>query len=175
MTVFLHYTGSPNFRVIITQIQPQLSPDDDIYVVDSSPNREGFRLAKLYGSTRCYIFVEVGKYTYEEALGFGIENQLENNQEGILVLSENAVISSTFIGNVKRVLKMGIQTACPIVEEIPYPQFPSHFRWYNPPVNKLVDGKISSKVFLMSNPHGKKIGVFAEETVVLLPTNPETY
>ncbi len=169
MTVFIHYTNNPiNFAQLLVSLQPQLNESDDIYIVDSSSDREGFRLAKLYGSTRSVIFIEVGQYTYEKALAFGIENELENGQDAILVISQDAVISNTFISNVRRVIKMGIQTACPIVEEVPYPQFPGSFKWYNPVTKKLVSGKIRDKVFVLSS--GKKVGVFAEETVLLLPT-----
>lgn len=174
MTVFIHYTNNPiNFAQLLVSLQRQLKGNDDIYIVDSSKNREGFRLSKLYGSTRSFIFIEVGKYTYEEALQFGIQSQLENDQEGFVVLPENAVISDTFISNVRRVIKSGASTASPIVEEVPYPLFPNHFTWYNSIFRKLVSGKISNKVFVMSSkPKHKKVGVFAEETVLLLP-NPK--
>lgn len=173
MTVFIHYKSNPiNFAQLLVSLQRQLNENDDIYVVDSSPDREGFRLTKLYGSTRSFIFIEVGQYDYSKALGFGIENQLDNDQEAFLCLPENAVISDTFISNVRRVIKSGASTASPIVEEVPYPQFPGSFKWYNPVFKELVSGTISDKVFLLANKSPKpKVGVFAEETVLLLPND----
>lgn len=171
MTVFIHYTGSSNFRVIITQLQPQLSEDDDIYIVDSSPNREGLRLSKLYGSTRCYIFVEVGDYPWDKAFGFAQQSMKENKQDGILCLSEDIVVSHTFISNVKRAAKLGFGTVYPSFLKLPYPQFPNSFTWYNPPVKKL-----EKAVFFFNHCFYQKAdangltGVFREETVVLLPT-----
>lgn len=172
MTVFIYFSKNPiNFAQLLVSLQRQLNESDDIYVVDSSSDREGFRLAKLYGSTRSFIFIEVGDYTYKQAWNFGRQNQLENKQDGFLAISEDAVISDTFISNVRRVIKMGVSVACPLIHEAPYPLFPNSFSWYNPVVKNLVDGEISDKVFLLSD--GGKAGVFAEEIVVLLP-NPSS-
>lgn len=171
MTVFIYTKGSSNLAVLLTQIQPQLDPDSDIYIVDASKNREGLRIAKLYGSTRCYIFVEVGDYNWDKAYGFAYQSMLENKQEGILAISENAIISKTFIGNARRALKMGAYTASPKVLRTPYDQFPNSFKWYNPVVKSLKDGEFSRDCFITNHPLDvQKIGVFPEETIVLLPT-----
>lgn len=175
MTVFIHYQGSPNFPVLLVQLQPQLSEDDDIYIVDSSPNREGLRLAKLYGSTRCYIFVEVGKYDWKDAWEFALQNMKENKQEGLLHLSEDLVISSTFISNMKKAAKSEFKIIYPIIWGIPYSKFPPDFRWYNSPkpvVNAKLNG-ISITCFYQKAESGEKIGLLDSETVVLIPTNPE--
>ncbi len=170
MTVLIHYTGSPNFPVLLTQIQPQLSEDDDIYVVDTTPNREGLRLAKLYGSTRCYIFVEVGKYSWAEAYMFAYRNMQENKQGGILSLHENLIISSTFISNIKKASGLGYDVVIPRILKTPYPQLPSSFTWYNPPVKKVVKSFIKSTdcFYARADKDNEEIGYFKEETVVLI-------
>lgn len=84
-------------------LQPQLHPEkDDIYVVDMSDDQSAVDLAKMYGSTRCYIFVEPTKERGKKAIRLGLENMKQNSQEGALIISDRCVISCTFIANLKK-------------------------------------------------------------------------
>jgi hypothetical protein len=132
MTVFIYVKDNPqNFAILLVQLQPQLKEEDDIYIVDATPNREGLRLAKLYGSTRCYIFVEVGDYDWKTAYNFAEQNMFNNKQEGILHLRENLIISSTFISNMKKAAQSEYGIIYPVLIGVPYERFPSDFKWYN--------------------------------------------
>lgn len=174
MTIFIQVKDNPqNFAILLVQLQPLLSESDDIYIVDSSPNREAVRLSKLYGSTRCYIFVEVGNYTWEKAYTFAWQNMMENSQEGILCISEDAVISQTFISNMKKAAKLG-KVICPMILETPYPQLPNNFKWYNPPVKQLKPGVTTSLSCFYKSADAKQdkiVGILEEEIVVVLPSH----
>lgn len=132
MTITIPYFGNQiGLATLLVQLQPQLHPDDDIYIIDSSPTHSGLLIANMYGSTRCYLFVEVGIYTPEEAIRFGRQSAKENKQKGFLVLNEGAVISSTLIANYKRELKKGLDPV-PTHIQVPYPRMLNDFQWYYP-------------------------------------------
>lgn len=170
MTTLIYYTGKDNFPVLLTQLQPQLSQDDDIYVVDITPNRKGVDVVNRYGSSRCYIFVEVGDYSFEQAEQFALENMQENKQEGLLVISENAIISSTFIANIKRASKLDCDIFSPAVISASYVRFPSSFKWYNQPVSSLARvGDYSNNCYYRkADKTNENKGFFAGEVVVVL-------
>lgn len=179
MTILIHYTGSRNLSVLLSLIQPQLSSKDDIYLVDTTPDRSGVKIAALYGSTRCYIFVEVGKYTYEQAIGFGAQSAVENKQDGMLVINENAFISQTFIANLKKAVQLGsiFTMISPAVIRLPYLKMDPNFKLFNPPTTR-VEIDYAPSIFccyLNSDTiHNKpniipKIGLFTNETVLILP------
>lgn len=111
-------------------LQPQLHPDDDIYLIDSSRDRSGVKIANLYGTSRCYIFVEVGDYSFDKSVEFGKQSAKENKQIP-LVLFENSVISATFIQNYKRSIRRG-DGEKPAFLKTPYPKIPPDFQWYCP-------------------------------------------
>lgn len=139
MTVLITYTGNKvGLASLLLQLQPQLKSDDDIYVFDSSEDHDGVDLAKLYGSTRCVIFVE---YDWEDsditALQAADESAKKNGQRYLLVLTEDCVISATFISNLKRCFKFKYNMYYPINLRPAYRQFPTEFNWYNPPTKKL--------------------------------------
>lgn len=172
MTTLIHYKGSPNLPVLLTQLQPQLSENDDIYIVDSTPTRNALKIAKLYGSTRCYTFVEVGDYTQDQAVEFARQSAIENKQSGLLVINENAIISSTFIGNLKRTFDLNFSTIQPQILKTIYPQMPAEFKWYNPPTQSVMVTQVQSKVCFyekLKNPGIDKFVLSCETIVVLDP------
>lgn len=134
ITVAIEYTGSPNFPVLLVQLQPQLHPDDDIYIVDKTPDRSALKICELYGSTRCYIFVEVSRGI--DVKTAGEQSARENRQISTIVLNENAVISATLIHNIKRSFRNSEQTRHPEILETPYPKMPANFSWYNQDISQ---------------------------------------
>ena len=133
ITVIIPYEGNKVlFSQLLVSIQPQLHPDDDIYIVDTTKNQEGVKLAKLLGSTRSFIFVEVAPEKSEiEALKYGFQNMKENKQEGALILPADCVISSTLVANFKKAKKTQYDMLfcrCSVVD-----QMASNFKWFDPP------------------------------------------
>ncbi len=97
-----YYSNNIGLSALLTNIQPQLEATDLIYIVDTSINRSGLEIARMYSSSRCITLVEVGEYTIYQAWNFGIEAMLENKQEGILILNDDVLLSQTCIANIKK-------------------------------------------------------------------------
>lgn len=105
ITVTIPYNGTPHhLSSLLVNLQPQLHPSDDIYIIDSSPDRSGVEIARIYGTTRCYVFVEVSDRKGLEAVTYGYESMRDNNQSGSLVIPPNVLISATFIQNLKKAI-----------------------------------------------------------------------
>jgi len=130
MTVLIYHTNSRNFPVLFTQLQPQLATSDDIYVVG---RHDALPIVKQYGSSRCFVFVEVGDYSKEEAIKFAFDNMKQNKQKGLLVIDERCVISQTFIANFKKAIKL-FPESCLSPNTIH--KMTSNFKWYNPSTKK---------------------------------------
>lgn len=168
MTCLIYYTGSSNFSTLLVQLQPQFSSSDDIYIVDVTPDRKGLSLVKLYGTSRSYIFVEVGRYSKSEAIDFGIQSAKENKQSGLLVIDQNCIISQTFISNIKKVKDYSVIS--PIVIKTPYPQMPSDFKWYNSSNQSIKEfPTFSLFCYYINFDNSSKMGVLLNETVIILP------
>lgn len=166
----------------MVNLQPQLHTSDDIYIIDASKDRSGLKIATLYGTTRCYIFVELRK-TIDKAEKAGFESVLQNKQEGGLVLSENTLLSQTFISNLKKAIKLNrnskYDALMPEIVKMPYPRMDQNFRWFNPPTKRLepMSFKVSLEGawYLKSESIKKdvwRVGVFENEKIVVLSDNP---
>lgn len=106
MLALIPYKGNQvGLAQLLVSLQPQLQSEDDIYILDMSKDKSGLRIAKLYGSTRCYILVEPTKEPEEKALEYGFEYMKKNKHQGVLVISDRCVISNTLIANLKRATK----------------------------------------------------------------------
>jgi hypothetical protein len=183
MTIIIPYTGLEHgLSQLLVALQPQLHPDDDIYIVDMSKDLSGLKLAGLYGSTRCYIFVEKAPgITFTEAVARGVENMKGNKQESALVLTERCVITNTFVANMKKALK--VCNHCTLVPrhlEVLEDRMDANFGWYGSSQIKIeeVDDytdhiQILEQCKLIRNlPDGEgdhTLGVVANETIVILP------
>jgi hypothetical protein len=186
ITAVIPYTGNrEGLTALLVGLQPQLTTNDDIYIIDSSADRSGLKIAALYATTRSFVFVEVAKpgLDLDTAENAGIQSMAENKQEGVLILSENTVISQTFIANLKKATTRGIfDVLIPKIIQTPYFKMDSNFQWFNPPttevkdmdpkemvggcyyINKnglaIMDGTVKSPI---------SIGRFENETVIILP------
>lgn len=131
LTVIIPYQGNkPALAQLLVSLQPQLHPDDDIYVIDESSERSAVELVKRYGSTRCYIFVEPTEKRGSEAIMFGLQSMKENKQGGALIMPEGAVIPTTFIANLKKVIKQGFDYI--VFDEHYVEEMDPDFKWYTP-------------------------------------------
>jgi hypothetical protein len=139
ITVIIPYMGNKvGLTQLLVSLQPQLHPDDDIYVVDSSLDRSAVKLVKAYGANRCYIFVEVTDKIGRDAIQYGLQSMKENKQDGALILAENSVISSTFIANLKKAAahkEWGI--LIPAVSEVIDGIMDANFKWFCPPTTEI--------------------------------------
>lgn len=168
MLAYIPYSGeATQLCVLLTLLQPQLSSKDDIYILDTTPERSGLDIAKLYGSTRSYIFVEVAE---ELSLIPGIEYMIQNRHGGMLVIKPNTVISKTFISNLKRASKESYDVFCFHTTENTY--LDPNFKWYTPlpriePVGLIRNDPVYMKRVVKNHP--QKIGnIFTEHVVKLI-------
>jgi hypothetical protein len=97
-----HKKGDP-LAVTLVNIQPQLAETDDIYVMDTSFDREGWEIVKKFGSSRSLIFTEFGNYDFDTCMKFWKQRAIKNGHNGILFL-DNVLLSTTFVSNLKRVI-----------------------------------------------------------------------
>lgn len=194
ITVVIPYKGEEaQLSALLVSLQPQLHPDDDIYIIDKTPERSGLKIASLYGTTRCIIFVDTNNsFDREQAENAGFENCVQNKQEGALVLSPNLMISQTFVSNLKKAIRMKGELhhiIIPKLVSLPYPKMSSEFIWFALPTQELKtvglspemdncfyidEFGISDKLFYA----GKmvRVGQFDNESVYIFPyksTNPD--
>lgn len=130
ITAIIPYHGIPhNLSSLLVNLQPQLHPSDDIYIIDSSPDKSGVEIARIYGTTRCYVFVEVSDREGLQAVKYGYESMRDNNQSGALVIPSNALISATFIQNLKKAITESYDVF--YFKEVPIQGFVDpNFLWY---------------------------------------------
>ena len=172
MVVGIHYTGNKiGLATLLVQLQPQLSKYDDIYIVDSTKDKSGLAIARLYGTTRGFVMVEVGKYTSIEARDLVFEFLVENEHIGMLIISDRCVISSTFISNLKKAAILGYSSVVPKIVELPADRMDSNFKWFNPVVKSLTKAKNVTDFcyYITYNYTHLETAEFSEETVVVLP------
>lgn len=164
-----------NFAVLLATLQPQLHPDDDIYVIDTSKEKLALKIAAIYGTTRCYIFVETAKY--EDSLKFALQSMAENKQQGLIFLSEDCFISSTFILNMKKLIKSHYEIVSPRVYQNPYHKMDNNFKYYNPTAEKISPAEDFSKQCFFINdkpaePVVEGYGLLENEYVLVLKNTP---
>jgi len=185
MTVIIPYQGNKHgLSQLLVSLQPQLHPDDDIYIIDMTKDLSGVKIAALYGSTRCFIFVETAPdIDTKEAIQRGIESMKENKQECGLVITERCVITNTFVANMKKALK--VCNHCTLVpnhsDVLPGDEkMDANFNWYGSSQTRILDvnmeemfRELTDQCKLIRNlPEDEgehSLGVVANETIVVLP------
>lgn len=138
MTTIIIYSGNKmGLAQLLVSLQPQLHPDDDIYIV--SPDESAKKIAMMYGSTRCYIFVEISQKKGRAAIKLGLESMKDNKQEGALIISDRCVISTTFVKNLKKAAaKPDFGMLVPQVSETKT-MLDQNFKWFNPVTTNVVE------------------------------------
>jgi hypothetical protein len=191
ITVVIPYTGNKvGLAQLIMSLQPQLHPDDDIYVVDNTPDRSSLPIAKQYGSNRCYIFVEV---TTEKDKRFmiqkGLQSMKENKHGGALIIEPGCVISTTFIANLKRAARQDLTAdfLSPFVSEPVDGVMDPNFKFFCPPTTEVADcpedfllshaisfvreRAVNDEDYTVDLLRDIRVGVFVNELVVVLSHN----
>ena len=168
VTCLIFFKNNPlNLAVLLTALQPQLSPDDDIYIVDASEKGVAPKIATMYGTTRNYIFVETTKHP--NFLEYGIQSMMDNGQEALLYLDESCFISSTFVANIKKTIKSEYEIISPKVKENPYYKMDSNFNFYNPTETSLKECRdFNHKCFLLTRDGTKDYATLENEQVIIL-------
>jgi len=167
LIAIIHSKDDP-LAVTLTALQPQLSIDDDIYIVDTTDNRQGLEIAKKYCSSKITTYVELvaDKDTEKIVRIFG-DKARENGHKSILFLG-NVLFSSTFISNLKKGLE--IKNVSILTPEI-LPSFDKlnpNFTWHNPPTKEVVPcNDYTSRCYLMTF-KGSGAGKIPNEKIVLL-------
>lgn len=85
---------------MLVNLQPQLSASDDIYIVDTTPDREGLKTAQKYKTSKSMVFVDIGLATPEEAITLFMKSARKNNQPGFLAM-HHCLVSQTFITSIR--------------------------------------------------------------------------
>lgn len=174
ITVMIYYTGNDTgLSQLLVSLQPQLHPDDDIYVVDSTGGKSALKVVKAYGSTRCYLLVEPAEVKMDQAIEYVKEYCKDNRHETLLVLRDDFVISNTLISNIKRVAQsdfgiiyiestMGLNGS-----------MDPNFKWYYPPKGEVVSLELTPAFQGLNDPAriislDKKpnAGIYTGETIV---------
>ena len=157
-----------NFSVLLTTLQSQLSSEDDIYIIDTSKNKEALKLATIYGTTRSYIFVE--PTTLDKALGVGLESMSDNKQEALIFLGENCFVATTFISNMKRAINSGYEIISPVVKQNQYYSMDNNFKFYNASGTRLKSQENfnSNCYMVVSKEDNGKYALLENEYVVIL-------
>lgn len=171
LTVCIPFVKDPiNFAVLLSTIQPQLHPDDDLYIIDTSPDKFALKAVAIYGTTRCYIFVEPAPF--EKSLEYSIQSMVENNQQALIMLSEDAFISSTFIANMKKVIDSPYDIVSPKVFQNPYQKMDNNFKFFNSTKPDLtMSDNFSPYCFMITNKTKEKpkgYGLLNNEYVLIL-------
>lgn len=141
LTTVIPYAGNDvGLAQLLVNLQPQLHPDDDIYVIDFSRGKSAVDIVKKYGSTRCYIFVEVANNsaTDEDIIKFGLQSMKENKQEGALLLYPTSVIATTFVANLKKAIKKGFDIL--FFNSLASLEMNPNFKWFTP-LPHIVEGR----------------------------------
>lgn len=161
-----------NFSILLSTLQSQLSPEDDIYIVDSSPDRQALTLAKVYGTTRCYIFVEPA--SIEHSLEYGLQSMAENDQQALIFLDENCFISLTFIMNMKQAINSNYEIVSPVVKQNEYEKMDNDFKFFKSRQMSLTDAEdFNSKCFMINKDKDTGIyGLLKNEFVSVLKPIP---
>lgn len=173
VTVCLKYKDNlVNFAVLLSQIQPQLTTGDDIYIIDSSPTRDALKIATMYGTTRSYIFVEPTQI--ENSLEFGLQSMAENKQEATIFLNDNCFVSSTFIANMKKAIGSGYEIVSPRVKENLGYKMDNDFQFYHKttPVLTSQDDFNCNCHMIVNSEDNDKYAQLDNEFVILLKPLP---
>lgn len=167
LVAIIHSKNDP-LAVTLTALQPQLSIDDDIYIVDTTPERQGLEIAKKYCSSKVTTYVEpfIDKDTEKIVRIFG-DKARENKHKSILFL-QNVLFSATFVSNMKKGLE--IKNMAIITPEILQSQekLNPNFTWHNPPTKEIIPcNDYTSRCYLMTF-NGSGAGKIPNEKIVLL-------
>lgn len=151
---------------LLCMLQPQLKSTDAIYVIDNSEDRSGLKIAQMYGSSRMPIVVETGNYSIYQSWNIAIDFMLDNNDDSVLLLNDDVVISQTLVTNLKRAL---ITPYLAIVPSTPDRRYASrrldpNFTWYNKMDGEVVPTDwLCGFAFCLKKEAIKQVGKFNEE------------
>lgn len=172
VTCLIRYKSSPlNFVSLLTSLQPQLHPDDDIFIFDESPDRLGLRLSLMYGTVRSYIYVETSPH--KNYLQSGLLSMNKNKQQALIVLNENCFVSSTFASNMKKAITTDYEIVCPKIVYNEHYKMDTNFKFYNPQELLIEDAdEFNPECFMISRDGDRKYGTLLNEYVSILKPNP---
>lgn len=168
MLIAIRYTKGDNLVLTLALIQPQISEKDDIYIIDTTPEKEGFNIAKKYGTSRSFILTEIGNYDSNKSIEIFEEYAKENKHRSILYI-RNVLISTTFISNLKKAISISkYKILSP--EVLPNRELLNpNFKWYYPPTNKVIKCNFyTPQCFCVNTSKNRKnVGIFDNEKIVV--------
>lgn len=161
-------SNKTGLAALLVNLQPQLTADDIVYIVDNSTDKDGLKLAEMYGGSRSLILVEVGNFNIYQSWNIGIQSMIENKQEGILILNDDVLLSYTCISNLKKAHKL-THHLC-LVTKTPTRFWSSNkldpnFNWFNSPtkLNNIIDTDwMPGFAFYLKRECVEKLGLFDE-------------
>lgn len=120
----------------LINLQSQLVPPDRIVIIDTSKDKSGLQIARMFTTNNIPIIVEVAKVHIYEAWNKGIELSSNHN---ILFINDDLLMPINFIDNLKIMLKTNL--ALCYVPLTPKREWSSDrvkgFNWYSPVIKDL--------------------------------------
>lgn len=134
MTVLIPYrSNKAGLSALLCMLQPQLKNSDAIYVVDNSIDKSGAMITQMYGSSRLPIVIELNSPTIYTSWNAGIDFMLENNDDSVLILNDDIVISETLCNNLKRAFSSDYLALVPTTPNRAFSgrRLDANFTWFN--------------------------------------------
>lgn len=159
-----HASNQLGLTALLINLQPQLNENDILYIVDNSVNKSGFAIARMFNSHRSIMLVETSGLGLYQSWNAGIDCMLENNQEGILILNDDVLLSQTAISSLKRAdsKHLAYTFACPD-RAYNSETISPYFKWYGKPTLTIKDTSwLSGFAFYLKRDCVKQFGKFDE-------------
>lgn len=98
-----YYSNRNGLAFLMANLQPQMTEDDILYIVDDSPDKSGLEIAKTFASSRTNVLCEVagGKGIYR-GWNMILETMIEHKKDGAFIINDDVALATTCIGNIKR-------------------------------------------------------------------------
>lgn len=98
-----YYSNRNGLAFLMANLQPQMTEDDILYIVDDSPDKSGLEIAKTFASSRTNVLCEVagGKGIYR-GWNMILQAMIDHKKDGAFIINDDVVLSTTCIGNIKR-------------------------------------------------------------------------
>lgn len=147
----------------LMNLQSQLVVPDRIVIIDTSKDKSGLPIAKMFTTSNIPVILEVAEVHIYEAWNKGIELSPDHN---CLIINDDIVMPQNFIDNLKSMLKSN--SALCYVPLTPKREWSSDqiqgFQWYAPPITELKQLSVTNWMpgfcFCLTDECIKEVGVF---------------
>jgi GT2 family glycosyltransferase len=147
----------------LINLQSQMVPPDRIVIIDTSKDKSGLPIAKMFTTNNIPIVLEVAEVHIYEAWNKGIELSPNHN---VLIINDDLLMPVNFIDNLKSMIKTN--SALSYIPLTPKREWSSEtvqgFQWYSPVIQKLDQLSVTNWMpgfcFSLTEECIKEVGVF---------------